>query len=112
MATGRPRDFVKERQWRRWLEEQQASGLSVRAFCRRRGLQEQAFYQWRRTLAARAPLSSSRPCQLFVPVAVVQPDVDSRIEIVLLGGRRLHVPASFDAAALARVVAVLEGQAC
>ena len=82
MATGRPRDQVKERQWRRWLEEQQGSGSSVRAFCRRRGLPEQAFYQWRRTLAARAPLAP-RPAQLFVPVEVVQSDLDSRIEIVL-----------------------------
>src|SRR6516165_5281114 len=38
MAPGRARDERKEQQWRRWIGEWRASGLSVRAFCERRGL--------------------------------------------------------------------------
>jgi len=41
MAHGRARDERKERQWRRWIGEWRASGLSVRAFCDRHGLAPQ-----------------------------------------------------------------------
>ncbi len=54
MATGRPRgwrDPAKERRWRRVVRDWQASGLSVRQFCRRQGLSEPSFYAWRRELA-------------------------------------------------------------
>jgi hypothetical protein len=44
MAHGRARDEQKERQWRRWIGEWQASGLSVRAFCEPRGLTVASFY--------------------------------------------------------------------
>ena len=54
MAPGRARDERKERQWRRWIGEWQTSGLSVRAFCERRGLTVATFYAWRRVLRRRA----------------------------------------------------------
>jgi hypothetical protein len=38
MAPGRARNERKEQQWRRRIGEGRASGLSVRAFCERRGL--------------------------------------------------------------------------
>ena len=44
MAPGRARDERKEQQWRRWIGEWRASGLSVRAFCNRRGLAIPSFY--------------------------------------------------------------------
>jgi hypothetical protein len=47
MAPGRARDERKEQQWRRWIGEWRASGLSVRAFCDRRGLAIPSFYAWR-----------------------------------------------------------------
>jgi hypothetical protein len=46
MAHGRARDERKERQWQRWIGEWQASGLSGRAFCQRRGLAVASFYAW------------------------------------------------------------------
>ena len=53
---GKPsrRDLQKERLWRRRLEEQRGSGLSVRAYCRRGGFGEALFYWWRREIAKRA----------------------------------------------------------
>jgi hypothetical protein len=47
------RDREKERQWRKRLADHRASGLSVRAFCRRDGLREAQFYWWQRELARR-----------------------------------------------------------
>jgi len=37
-------------QWRQRIEEQESSGLSIRAFCREQGLKEPAFYGWRQRL--------------------------------------------------------------
>jgi hypothetical protein len=113
MTTGRPRNLGKERQWRRWIEEQQTGSLSVRAFCSRRSLSEHNFYQWRRLLAERdQEARSTSTTSLFVPVEVAGALADSRIEIVLAGGQRVNVPVGFDVATLAQVVAVLEGRSC
>ena len=113
MTTGRPRDLDKERQWRRWIEEQESGGLSVRAFCSRRGLAEHNFYQWRKLLSGRdREARSTSSAHLFVPVEVAGVVADSRIEIVLVGGQRVYVPTGFDFPTLAQVVALLEGRSC
>jgi hypothetical protein len=53
-------DLAKEQSWRRRLEAHGASGLSVRAFCRREGLAEPRFYWWRREIARRDTTAQSR----------------------------------------------------
>ena len=107
MAYGKRHDRQKEQQWRRWLKEWQASGLSVRAFCERQRLSEPSFYAWRRKLAT---CDARRP--VFVPVQISADEEgltgDSSLEVVLAGGRRVRVPAGFDAATLRQLLAVLE----
>ena len=108
MAPGRARDERKERQWRRWISQWRASGLSVRAFCAQHGLATASFYHWRRVLERRA---TERPA--FVPVQVVAdtpPPQASALELVLPDGRAIRVAPGFDAATLRRLVAVLEGE--
>jgi hypothetical protein len=109
MSTGKPRDLRKEREWRRWFERWQHSGLGVAAFCRRQGLDERRFHAWRRILARR---DSERTG--FVPVEVLaESGAGGSVEVVLTRGRRLRVPPGFDAATLRQVLAVLEeGGAC
>src|SRR5690242_18849007 len=111
MAHGRARDTRKERQWRRLVSQWRASGLSVRAFCGRRGLATPTFYAWRRTLERRAAEKAA-----FVPVQVVTdaiPAAASALEVVLLDGRTVRVAPGFDAATLRRLLAVLqEGGSC
>jgi hypothetical protein len=113
-------------QWRR-------SGLSVRAFCRERGLLEPNFYAWRRTLAAR-----DAEAVAFVPVQVVVAEGESAprakrssaptaegasastvelasaaLELVVDGRRVLRIGPGFDAATLQRVLPLLEeGRPC
>ena len=85
MAHGRTRDERKEQQWRRRIGEWRASGLSVRAFCDRRGLAIPSFYAWRRTLERRAA-----EVPTFVPVQVVRdavPAPASALEVVLVACR-------------------------
>ncbi|HZY89816.1 MAG TPA: hypothetical protein VFE78_33650 [Gemmataceae bacterium] len=110
MAHGRARDERKERQWRRWIGEWQASGLSVRAFCDRRGLTVASFYAWRRVLERRAAEKAA-----FVPVQVVAdavPTQTNALEVVLTDGRTVRVATGFDAATLRQLLAVLEGRPC
>ena len=110
MAHGRARDDQKERQWRQWITEWRASGLSVRAFCGRRGLATPSFYHWRRVLQRRAGEKSA-----FVPVQVVAeavPAPATGLEVVLTDGRVVRVAPGFDAATLRQLLAVLEGRPC
>src|SRR6516225_8691449 len=105
MAHGRARDERKEGQWRRWIDEWQASGLSARAFCQRRGLTVASFYAWRRVLRRRAAEKAA-----FVPVQVVAdgvPTQASALEVVLADGRAVRVLPGFDAATLRRLLVVL-----
>ena|SRR5689334_17250593 len=111
MTQGKPRDTRKERQWRQWIQEWRASGLSVRAFCARRRLAEPSFYAWRKELQRR---ETARPA--FVPVRVLPDEPatgDRHVTIVLAGGRMVRVGPGFDAATLRQVLAVLgEGPPC
>ena len=110
MAYGRTRDEQKERQWRRWIAEWQASGLSVRTFCQRRGLTVASFYAWRRVLQRRDAERAR-----FVSVQVVTdavPTQTSALEVVLTDGRTVRVAPGFDAATLRQLLAVLEGRPC
>jgi transposase len=110
MAHGRARDERKECQWRRWIGEWQASGLSARAFCERRGLSVARFYAWRRVLQRRAAEKAA-----FVPVQVVADPVADRasaLEVLLADGRAVRVAPGFDAATLRQLLAVLEGRPC
>jgi transposase len=107
MAHGSTRD-EREQQWRRWIGEWRASGLSVRAFCDRRGLALPTFYAWRRNLERRAA-----EVPTFVPVQVVAdatPAQPSALEVILRDGRAVRVVPGFDAATLRRLLAVLEGE--
>ena len=109
MAPGRARDVEKERQWRRRIEQWQASGLSVRDFCARHGLSTASFYNWRRVLERRV---AEQPA--FIPVQVVADatsDKAGALEVLLFNGRTVRVAPGFDAATLRRLLAVLEGEA-
>ena len=111
MAPGRPRDQHKERQWQRWIDQWQASGLSVRDFCARHRLPTPTFYTWRRRLQRRA--AEQAP---FLPVQVVADTPRSQaspLEVVLAGGPVVRVPPGFDPASLRQLLALLrEGGPC
>ena len=112
MATGKPRDELKERHWRQHIRDWQDSGLSVSAFCARRGLSQQSFYGWRRELQRRDSEKT-----FFVPVRLRKDDpaaaAGEMLEVLLASGRRIRVPAGFDAVTLRQLLAVLEeGASC
>ncbi len=110
----RRRSAEKEAFWRLALEEQQRSGLSVRAFCEREGLSAASLYAWRRQLRERDQehsVASAESADL-IPVEVVasvdaspSSEVDSSsLELVTPGGFTLRFPATIESHRLSAVL--------
>jgi len=118
MAQRRTEKISKVIQKRRWREADarlviaasQASGKPLLSFAREYGLQPARIWRWSARLRGQ-----SNGTVRFHPVRLVEPNRgDHRpgtIEVVLLDGRRVRVPAGFAADDLVRVLAVLEGAA-
>lgn len=103
------------RKSRRWTEHEarealarlDASGLSVRAFAAREGLDHQRFYWWRQRLSA-----PKKPAARFVELRTAKAIVSERVEVVLLSERVLRFSPTLDAGVLRRLVETLEDEQC
>lgn len=114
--------------WAALIDEWHESGLSLPAFCQRRGLNSGTMQGWvyKRThkdaleRAQRDEGSAEDPptAAAFLPVRIVAAErvhegADrSGVEILLGASRRIAVAAGFDPETLRRVVAVLEDRPC
>ena len=91
--------------WRAEVERAERAGraaISVREFCRGRGLREPSFYFWRRERSRRGTDA------IFAPVKVRPPAATTASPIELeVGGVTLRVAPNFDEATLARLIAAL-----
>ncbi|MEZ4221838.1 MAG: hypothetical protein R3B13_12975 [Polyangiaceae bacterium] len=91
------------------LRRLDASGLSVRAFAQREGLNAQRLYWWRERQAKKP---RNRSGAKFVELSVPGLGTSSQLELVLLSGRVLRFPASLDARELERWLSALEQIQC
>jgi transposase-like protein len=115
--------------WRKLIEQQRESGLSVSVYCRERGISAASLFAWRRRLR---PASSLPGAQMFKPVKLLTEskqraadDADpvviespaasfielpaaSFIELCLPGERRLIVRRGFDRGLLLDLLDALE----
>lgn len=101
------KDYWREADARAVVEAWRRSGQPLSRFARGHGLQPQRLSRW----AAR--LDGNERSVRFHPVRVVRGEGGDRreaIEVVLVDGLRVRVPAGFAAADLERVLAVLEGR--
>jgi hypothetical protein len=96
-------------EWRRIVDGQQPSGLTVAAYCRDRGIKDSAFYAWKRRLCSLAKLNRSPPA--FVEVKPPKTSATEAIEICLPCERRLLVRRGFDHDLLIDLVRTLEATA-
>jgi transposase-like protein len=101
------RDRQRERFWRDAMAAWQASGLSVRQYCRRHGLAEPSFYHWRHELQQRDARPTAAAPPAFVPVTVVPA---AAVEVRCPTGHVVTLPAA-DAATLRAVFAALAPEA-
>jgi|SRR5579862_2448249 len=83
--------------WQRIISEQEASGQSVRAFCRQRGCKEHSFYMWRKRLR--------KPSAMRFALVETNQGPPAMIEVALVGGDKLRIPC--EASALRLVLGVL-----
>ena len=75
------RPAERESKWRERIGRWQTSGLSGRQFCAREGLYLKSFYGWRRRFAGQPGAKRKARNNDLVPVRLVEPAGDVRIEI-------------------------------
>jgi hypothetical protein len=111
------RDLNREQVWRRHLDQQRSSGLTVRAYCQEYSLRETSFFFWKKEIAKRDSESRAIPsartapsAPAFVPVAVIDSPTDrneTTIDVRLAGGHRVRVRSGCDRGLLADVLTLL-----
>jgi transposase len=93
-------DLARREVWRRRLRAFERGTVSVAEFCRREGVSDAAFYQWRRKLTspaaeANTPISAVEKMTAlsFLPVEITgRDDPSARIEVIFPNGIRVLVP--------------------
>ena len=106
-----PNTETDQRQfWQMAIEAWQASGLSVRQFCRQEGLSEASFYSYRKRLTVAADDAPARTADClpepFIQVSL--PDASaSGMELVLSSGHTLRIPVGVDRQTLTTVFSAL-----
>ena len=96
------------------VEEHDASGLSVRAFCERESVAEASFYGWRKEIRRRDHVPGSVDPAL-IPVKVVDPDsaisppnrVDAQLELLTSSGYTLRFAQDIDLSRLGLLLTVI-----
>lgn len=109
----RPRRESAALRWRKLVEDQEASGLSVSAFCRERGISQASLFSWRRRLSqnqlagfAQVKLKPKRRQEIHSQPAQDQPA--GCIELWLPGNRRLILRPGFDRLLLLEIICALQ----
>lgn len=91
-------------QWQALFAEHAASGLTMTAFCRARGINPNYFGLRRKQLAD--PVAST---PAFVPVAISGGHAPARVELYLGGGVTVILPGAVSPRWLAELLAPLRG---
>jgi hypothetical protein len=109
---------LKEEEWARWrglAAEQRASGKSVAAFCRERGVRDWQFYEWKTRLRqvdggafVAVEIAAAEPSS--VTPARSLSERGAPVEVRLGRGLSVMVEPGFDASHLRRLLSVLESE--
>jgi len=96
----------KAEAWAERIAAQQRSGVSVKQFCRERGLTEYSFYAWRKRLQESGPV---RFALVEKSARRQERTADPIVELVLTTGERLRISPGVDITTLRTVLDVLRG---
>ena len=91
--------------WQRKLDDQQASGLSITAWCLQQDICPQTFYYWRKRLTRSTPEAVQPQWVALAPAREADPLLTLRV-----GQVAIEVTAGFDPRLLADVLTVLEAR--
>ena len=110
----RRRSAEKEAFWHLAVEEQQRSGLSVRAFCEREGLSAASLYAWRRQFRGRDQEQAAASADLIAVEVVESVDASPvseprspSLELAMPGGFTLRFPATIETQRLSALLAAV-----
>jgi len=94
----------KANEWAERIATQQRSGISVKQFCKERGLTECSFYAWRKRFRENGPVRFA-----LVERSVRRPErtAEVALELVLATGERLRIGPGVDITVLRTVLGVL-----
>ena len=111
------RDAKKERYWQDVVKRQGQSGGTVRDFCRREGMNESAFYWWRRELSRRGASHGvngpAHKAARFLPVKVSDESRgEEGLQLRVGSSCVIYLKPGFDRRRLVDVLAVLEAGPC
>jgi transposase-like protein len=120
LQMGRKSTTMAEAVWRERMARFRRGGLSVAEFCRREGVSDPSFYQWRKRLERNEPLlkqsdrseqrtTAGQDLASFVSVRVTAAST-AMAEIEFRNGVRIRIPAT-DAEAL-RVALRIGNETC
>lgn len=93
--------------WRKRIAAQQASGQSVRGWCRQNGCAEHAFYWWRAKLGLSTGKRPIAKPLAFAQVIINQPTAEL-VRLRLAGSRELIFSASMPLEQVAKLIRALE----
>jgi transposase-like protein len=96
--------------WREQVAEHERSGVTVREYCRRAGLNEHSFYNWRAQLERASAQRRTQPASVQFAVIEASKSVltgPARIEITLPSGEQIRIAEGADAATLRLVLTAL-----
>jgi transposase-like protein len=108
--VSRPKQPHRRELWRQRIAQQEATGQSIRAFCRDQKLSEHSFYAWRKQLETTTDTHQAKPIR-FALVETTKPANRHQaepLELILAGGDRLRIPA--DEGILRLVLSVLQSK--
>jgi hypothetical protein len=106
-------------EWRKRVDRWKDSGLTAKEFAAETGINAGTLQFWKYKLRKGEPVSARRSATeakdpILSSIVEVQPEVgpeEMRFEIDLANGRRLRVPAAYEASALKALLAILEATA-
>jgi hypothetical protein len=96
--------------WCQHIKTQQASGQSIRAWCRQNDCAEHAFYWWRARLGLSSGKRPTAKPLAFARVVVQQPATEP-FRLQLAGQRELIFPATMPVEQVAKLLRLLEAAA-
>jgi hypothetical protein len=105
MGKVREIDGDQEQFWRMAIETWQASGISVRQFCKDEGLTEPQFYQWRKKLIGGDSVVENQDTSAFIEVAIPRNN-SVAVELIFVSGNTLRIPVGVDSATLSTILSV------
>ena len=94
----------KVEEWAERIAAQQHAGISVKQFCKERGLTEYSFYTWRKRLQQTGPV---RFALVDRSPRRQERAAEAALELVLATGERLRIGTGVDPATLRAVLDVL-----